>query len=86
MNVTLRDPNALQPITLSASALVQIKKELKKNSNAIGIRLHLQTAGCSGYMYRLNVIDKMISEDDYCFDNEVKLYVPKKDYSLLKGT
>lgn len=86
MTITVRDPNIIQPITMSDSALAQIQKEIKKNPGAIGIRLHLQTAGCSGYMYRLNVIDHIVSEDDYCFDNEVKLYVAKKDYPILKGT
>ena len=30
MSVTLRDPNQLQPITLSAPALEQVKKEMKE--------------------------------------------------------
>ena len=85
MNVTLRDPNQLQPITLSATALEQVKKEIKKRGSGIGIRLHLQTTGCSGYMYKLNIIDEVI-EDDYCFGNDVRIYIEKKSYSLLKGT
>ena len=85
MSVILRDPNQLQPITLSATALEQVKKEIKKRGSGIGIRLHLQTAGCSGYMYKLNIVDEVI-EDDYCFDNDVKIFVEKKSYPLLKGT
>ena len=86
MSVTLRNPNALQPITLSAAALEQVSKELKKRGSGIGIRLHLQTAGCSGYMYKLNIIDETVAEDDYCFDGEINIYVEKKSYPLLKGT
>ena len=85
MSVVLRDPNALQPVTLTATALEQVKKEIKKRGGGIGIRLYLQTAGCSGYMYKLNMIDEIIN-DDYCFDNEVKVYIEKKSYFLLKGT
>ncbi len=85
MSITLRNPNQLQPITLSVTALEQVKKEIKKRGSGIGIRLHLQTAGCSGYMYKLNIIDEVI-EDDYCFGDDVKIYVEKKSYSLLKGT
>lgn len=85
MSVILRDPNQLQPITLSEAALAQVKKEIKKRGSGIGIRLHLQTAGCSGYMYKLNIIDEVIA-DDYCFDNGVKIYIEAKSYPLLKGT
>ncbi len=86
MSVTLRNPNTLQPITLSAAALEQVSKEMKKRGSGIGIRLHLQTAGCSGYMYKLNIIDEIVAEDDYCFDGEINIYVEKKSYPLLKGT
>ena len=85
MNITLRDPNVLQPVTLSMAALEQVKKEIQKRGSGIGIRLHLQTAGCSGYMYKLNIIDEIVN-DDYCFGDEIKIYVEKKSYSLLKGT
>lgn len=85
MSITLRDPNQLVPITLSATALEQVRKEIKKRGSGVGIRLHLQTAGCSGYMYKLNIIDE-VTEDDYCFDDAIKIYVAKKDYPILKGT
>jgi len=86
MSITLRDPNVLQAVTLTATALEQVKKEIKKRGSGIGIRLHLQTAGCSGYMYKLNIIDEAVSEDDYCFQSEINIYVEKKSYALLKGT
>lgn len=88
MNVIIRDPNALLPVTLSATALKQIEKEIKKRGSGIGIRLHLQTAGCSGYMYKLNIIDEIVDPEDYCFTNasKINIYIPKKDYALLKGT
>lgn len=85
MSVVLRDPKALQPVTLTATALEQVKKEIKKRGSGIGIRLHLQTAGCSGYMYKLNIVDKII-EDDYCFNNGINIYIERKSYGLLKGT
>ncbi len=84
--MSIRDPNILQPITATTTALEQINKEIKKMPHAIGVRLHLQTAGCSGYMYRLNVINEVIAEDDYCFGDEIKIYVAKQDYPILKGT
>lgn len=86
MNVTLRDPRTLQAVTLTATALEQVKKEIKKRGSGIGIRLHLQTAGCSGYMYKLNIVDALVAEDDYCFQDEINIYVEKKSYALLKGT
>ena len=73
-------------IQLSLAAQQQIQKEMNKQPNAIGVRLHLQTAGCSGYMYKLNVIDHVIDESDLCFGDAIKIYVAQKDYSILKGT
>lgn len=86
MTVALRNPTSIVPVTLTQAALLQIKKEMQKHQDAIGIRLHLQTAGCSGYMYRLNVIDQVADPEDYCFGDDVKIYVAKKDYPLLQGT
>lgn len=74
------------PVSVTTAAAQQIEKEMTKTPHAIGIRLHLQTAGCSGYMYRLNVIDKIVAEDDYCFGDHLKIYVAKKDYPILNGT
>ncbi|MES2204203.1 MAG: iron-sulfur cluster assembly accessory protein [Pseudomonadota bacterium] len=73
-------------IQLSLAAQQQIQKEMNKQPNALGVRLHLQTAGCSGYMYKLNVIDHMVDESDLCFGDAIKIYVAQKDYSILKGT
>jgi len=73
-------------ITVTQSAMSQIQKEINKQPDAIGVRLHLQTAGCSGYMYRLNVIHQIIDPDDLCFDHGIKLYVAKQDYPILQGT
>jgi iron-sulfur cluster assembly protein len=85
MKVTLRDPKILKPVTLSAAALQQVKKEMEKRGSGIGIRLYLQTAGCSGYMYKLNIVDEIVA-DDYFFDGDIKIYVENKSYPLLKGT
>lgn len=74
------------PVTLTAAARQQVQKEMKKYPGAVGVRLHLQTAGCSGYMYRLNVIDHVVDASDVCCDDDVKIYVAKKDYSILNGT
>lgn len=73
-------------ITLTEPALAQIQKEMQKHSNAIGVRLYLETAGCSGYMYRLNVIDHIVDDSDFCFGDVIKIYVAKKDYVILNGT
>ena len=74
-------------ISLTSAALEQITKEINKQSPAIGVRLHLEVAGCSGYKYCLNSIETIVDASDLCFMHPgVTLYVAAQDYPRLNGT
>lgn len=86
MSINIRNPILEQALSFTPAAIKQIKKEMEKYAHPIGIRLHLKKAGCSGYMYRLEIIETQVDADDLYFQQELDIYVAKKDYPLLKGT
>ncbi len=74
-------------ISLTDTAIAHIKKELAKQPDKDGLRLFLETSGCSGFMYETE-LSKGEQEGDQIFEfgNDLRLYVPKKDLPVLNGT
>ncbi len=78
-------------ITLTPSAIGHVRKELAKTPDAIGIRIYLQSSGCSGYKYETELVqasgDKAPKADDeILLQDDIKLYVARKDLPILHGT
>jgi iron-sulfur cluster assembly protein len=78
-------------ISMTPSAIMHITSEKAKNPKAIGIRLYLETSGCSGYMYETEWVeaegDKAPTNEDEIFQQDgVQLYVSRKDLPILNGT
>ncbi|MCP5162635.1 MAG: iron-sulfur cluster assembly accessory protein [Hahellaceae bacterium] len=74
-------------ISMTETALRHIQKELAKHPESNGIRLFLQTSGCSGYMYETQLASAPEGDDESILIGEnVTLYVPRKDLAVLKGT
>lgn len=49
-------------ITLTNSAIQQVKKLLTKRGRGVGIRLGVRTTGCSGLAYTLEYVDEYTAE------------------------
>lgn len=88
--ITTYDPALNPAVTLTASAIAHVKKEITKHK-AIGLRLGVKKAGCSGYKYVVDYVhmpeknDRVISIEDELtvyIDSEslLKLYGLKIDY------
>ena len=79
-------------ITMSESAVKHIRKEIEKTPDCQGIRLKLETSGCSGYMYETSLVSQEEAieqqENDQIFiqAEDVKLFVSKKHLPILNGT
>jgi len=85
--INIHQPN-LKPVTMTQAAIAHVLSEIKKNHpKAAGFRLFLSTAGCSGMMYKIEIIDK-INPDDICFPacDLFKIYIDKKAYPFVQGT
>lgn len=72
-------------INVTERAAKQIQKQLEKRGSAIGLRLGVKTAGCSGYAYVLDYADEL-AEDDIVFEqHDVKVLVKQADLDKLDG-
>lgn len=85
------DPNATASssadISMTDAAIKHFSKQLKKQTDAKGIRLWLKKSGCSGFKYELNFIDQIPEgEQSITINEDITLYVPNDAIEVLKGT
>ena len=74
-------------ITVTHSAVNQIKKMITSRSNTPhGVKLGINTKGCSGLSYTLEYVDDVDANDEvFEFDN-IKIFVDPKSSLFLIGT
>lgn len=73
-------------LTLSESAIQQIRKSLVKRGKGLGIRIGVKTSGCSGLSYVMEFVDEADPADEcFSYDN-VNLFVDQKSFIYLDGT
>jgi len=73
-------------ITVTESALRQIRKVLSQQVEAQGLRVGVKKTGCSGYSYVLGVAEEVGPEDTLFESDGVKILIDKQALSLLDGT
>jgi len=73
-------------ITVSEKAAERIQHMLSKRGRGIGIRLGVNTRGCSGMSYVLEYVDEPQPGDDVINNNGVSVYVDPKSLLYLIGT
>ncbi|MFL2662818.1 MAG: HesB/IscA family protein [Alphaproteobacteria bacterium] len=75
-------------ITLTNNAINQIRKlVLSRKSKPLGIKLDIETKGCSGLTYKLEYVDNPLEEDEVVdVDNDIKIFVNPKASLFLIGT
>jgi len=86
MELSTFDPKKVN-ISLSETAIKHIEKELIKDPSKSGLRLFLQTSGCSGFMYETSLCDAPEKNDrKFKITDNLSKYVPNKDIPVLNGT
>lgn len=75
-------------ITLTNNAINQIRKlVLSRKSKPLGIKLDIETKGCSGLTYKLEYVDSPLEEDEVVdVDEDIKIFVNPKASLFLIGT
>jgi|TARA_B100000035_G_scaffold100748_1_gene85417 iron-sulfur cluster assembly protein len=75
-------------ITLTNNAINQIRKlVLSRKSKPLGIKLDIETKGCSGLTYKLEYVDNPLEEDEVVdVDEDIKIFVNPKASLFLIGT
>ncbi len=72
-------------IILTENAAKQIKKQLQKRGQGIGLRLGVKKSGCSGFAYTLDYVDHLDSQDQVFEQHDVKLIIKTEDLQYLQG-
>ncbi len=73
-------------LTMTASAIEHVQRHLASRGTGIGIRVGVQTTGCSGLSYVLEFVDDVNPEDNTFNQGEFSLVVDPKSLFYLDGT
>ncbi|MBN3198350.1 Fe-S cluster assembly scaffold SufA [Pectobacterium brasiliense] len=80
------DENVWQGLTLTDSAVKQIKNLMKQDEAVQGLRLGVKQSGCAGFGYVLDLVQEFETDDLVFERNGAKLYVPLKAMPFIDGT
>ena len=68
----------MEPVQISDSAVKAIIDKTALNSQAVGVRLKVDSTGCSGHSYVMeHVLKEDLGADDKFEKNGATLYIPK---------
>jgi len=73
-------------ITISNKAAQRINHYLDNRGSGIGVRLSVNTTGCSGLGYNMEFVDKLNDNDNIFENNGVKVIIDSKSLIYLQGT
>eukprot|EP01029_Cantina_marsupialis_P030760 TRINITY_DN843_c0_g1_i1.p1 TRINITY_DN843_c0_g1~~TRINITY_DN843_c0_g1_i1.p1 ORF type:complete len:188 (+),score=48.60 TRINITY_DN843_c0_g1_i1:66-566(+) len=85
----MSDEGCSGPICLTESAAERVRTLLEGNSDAIGIRLGLDIAGCSGNTYSMNYAfnsEDLLDECERVQSQGVDVYIDNKALMTIFGT
>ncbi|ODS23347.1 iron-sulfur cluster assembly protein IscA [Candidatus Endobugula sertula] len=73
-------------ISMTRVAKDHIIKQIQSRGSAVGIRIGVKTAGCSGLSYILEFVDQPDDTDELFDQGDFGLYVDPKSLVYLDGT
>ena len=74
-------------ITVTTNAVNHIKKLLSsRDSKTLGIKLSIETKGCSGLSYNMEFVDSPDKKDEVLDVDNIKIYIDPKATLFLLGT
>lgn len=88
MTVQSFDPNNVSSakITITEKAIAHFDRQIA-NSDAKCVRLFIEESGCSGYMYRVDLVDQAKEGDiEIEVSTDWPLYVAADALAILQGT
>jgi iron-sulfur cluster assembly protein len=73
-------------ITITEVGAERVTRYLEHRKKGLGIRVKIQTTGCSGYAYHLEFVDEANDDDSIFESNGVKILVDNKSLTMIDGT
>lgn len=72
-------------ITLTEAAAKHVANYIQQRGTGLGIRVGVQTTGCSGLAYVLEFVDESNEEDEAFSSQGITLFVDPKSLVYLEG-
>ena len=72
-------------VTMTERAAKHVLNFLGRRGRGIGLRLGVQTSGCSGMAYKLEFVDEAGEEDTIFESNGIKVVIDPKSLPYLDG-
>lgn len=73
-------------ISLTESAAQRVSSYIEQRGEGIGLRVGVQSTGCSGYSYVINFADEIDADDVVFEDRGIKIVVDNEALKLIDGT
>jgi iron-sulfur cluster assembly protein len=74
-------------LTVSAKAIIKIRELLEKRAKpAAGIKVNVQTGGCSGLKYKIEYADEILKFDEVVEVEDLKIVIDAKAVIYLLGS
>jgi len=75
-----------QLMTLTEAAAERVKSLMRLNDKAIGLKVGVKMAGCSGFSYTMDYAEEESGKEDVIEDKGVKLLIDPAAAMFLLGT
>ena len=72
-------------ITLTEAAAEQIRKQIAKRGNGLGLRIGVKDVGCSGFAYTYEIADALRDRERVFEEHGASLVVDAKAFALVDG-
>jgi iron-sulfur cluster assembly protein len=73
-------------VELTDAAIAHIRRELAKETDAVGFRIAVRKTGCSGWMYTVEFVREPGADDlVFRFPEGLDVYVDEKSFSFVRG-
>lgn len=83
--VSVYDPADKAAVNITHDAIIHIKKEIKKHQ-AMGLRIGVKKAGCSGFKYVVDYVhEKNKTDRIFSIDAELTVYIDTESLPKLYG-
>jgi iron-sulfur cluster assembly accessory protein len=83
MGIATFDPAAQPIVSLTPAAIAHLRRQV---GGRHGLRIGVKRAGCSGYMYELDVVDAAAAADQALAFDGLTVLVDADAVPLLRGT
>ena len=73
-------------ITITEAAANRIKDSIASRGKGLGLRIGIKDSGCSGFMYTIDFVDELSSNDQVFENHGAKVVVDSESLGFLDGT